>query len=858
VAACFTAFATIDADASSCTISPSNPVAGQSVTVTYNRAGGPLAGGSTIQIHRGINYWSAVAGPDQAMTFNAATGNYTVTYTVPEAAYNLNFAFNNGAGTWDNNNTADWHFAVIRAPAPSPLPASPALPTNASIANVMMQGFYWDNPSGWYNTMAGQASVLRNMRGGHGIDRIWFPPPQKSDSGPFSMGYDPYDYYDLGQFNQKGTIPTHHGTQADLKNAIAAFRAQGIVCMADVVLNHRAGGASESNPNLSGASTPTDFRRVASGQCTWRYNQFNPSTFENSDEGSFSSYPDVYLSLATSNSIGWPRYDLIQWGNWLMNSANAGFDGGWRFDFVKGFRPSMVGDFRAGTGNAFGIIECWDSNVTNVDAWVTSSRGTAAFDFPAYFTMEEVLTRRGSIGGLVDPAKVYAARNPSKAVTFVANHDTDTISKNKMLAYAFILTYRGYPCIFWKDYFNNGLATLGGQSGNGINALVWVRGALSGGQPSIELLQTGDPNLLVYGTLNGTASAPGYIIAINKDSTATRSVPVTTANSFLRGKTLQCYAWYSYGDNTQPANVSCSSSGVVTVRAKRAGYAVYSPVKCSPPAAPTGLSATPGDAQVSLNWTASAGATSYNVKRATNSSGPYTTIATGVTTTSYTNTGVVNGTTHYFVINAVNSCGTSGDSAYLGTMPTAGGGVPATPTGLTASPGNAQVTLSWTASSGASSYNVKRATVSGGPYTVIATNVTSLSYTNTGLVKGTTYYYVVSAVNSSGESTNSTQASATPSAGSSPPAPTGLTATATGNDKDIRLTWTASTGATSYNIKRATVSGGPFTIVKAGQATSPYADQTPPASNTTYYYVVSAVNASGETPNSNQASATTP
>ncbi|MEA2552731.1 MAG: hypothetical protein QOJ65_907, partial [Fimbriimonadaceae bacterium] len=96
----------------------------------------------------------------------------------------------------------------------------------------------------------------------------------------------------------------------------------------------------------------------------------------------------------------------------------------------------------------------------------------------------------------------------------------------------------------------------------------------------------------------------------------------------------------------------------------------------------------------------------------------------------------------------------------------AGGGptIPAAPTGLTATAGNAQVSLAWTGSSGATSYNVKRATVSGGPYTTVG-SPTATSFTNTGLTNGTTYYYVVTAVNTAGESGNSNQASATPSAG---------------------------------------------------------------------------------------------
>ncbi len=91
--------------------------------------------------------------------------------------------------------------------------------------------------------------------------------------------------------------------------------------------------------------------------------------------------------------------------------------------------------------------------------------------------------------------------------------------------------------------------------------------------------------------------------------------------------------------------------------------------------------------------------------------------------------------------------------------------VPAAPTGLTATAGNAQVALSWTASSGATSYTVKRATTSGGPYANVATGVTTTSYTNTGLTNGTTYYYVVSATNAAGTSANSAQTSATPAGG---------------------------------------------------------------------------------------------
>jgi len=86
--------------------------------------------------------------------------------------------------------------------------------------------------------------------------------------------------------------------------------------------------------------------------------------------------------------------------------------------------------------------------------------------------------------------------------------------------------------------------------------------------------------------------------------------------------------------------------------------------------------------------------------------------------------------------------------------------VPAAPTGLVATPGKKKITLSWSASAGATGYSVKRSSTSGGPYTVIAAGVTTVTYGNTGLPSGATYYYVVSASNAAGQSADSTQASA--------------------------------------------------------------------------------------------------
>lgn len=182
------------------------------------------------------------------------------------------------------------------------------------------------------------------------------------------------------------------------------------------------------------------------------------------------------------------------------------------------------------------------------------------------------------------------------------------------------------------------------------------------------------------------------------------------------------------------------------------------------PQPPAGLTATAGSSQVTLNWTASTGATSYSVFRGTASGAEATTpIASGLTGTSFVDTGVVNGTTYFYFVEAVNSAGSSTPSSEVSATPAAAVIIPSAPTNLIATAGNAQVTLSWTASAGATSYSIYRGTSSGGESTTpIASGVTATTYTDTSLSNGVTYFYTVAAVDSAGTSASSNEASATP------------------------------------------------------------------------------------------------
>lgn len=183
--------------------------------------------------------------------------------------------------------------------------------------------------------------------------------------------------------------------------------------------------------------------------------------------------------------------------------------------------------------------------------------------------------------------------------------------------------------------------------------------------------------------------------------------------------------------------------------------------------------------------------------------------------------------------------------------------VPAVPTGLSATAiSSSRIDLTWAASSDATSYNVKRSTTSGGPYTTIATGVTGTSYSDTGLSASTTYYYVVSAVNSVGESANSAQAGATTqSVAAAPNAPSSLAAV--GGPKKVNLSWADnSTDETKFEIERSTDGSTFAKITEVGASVTTY-QNTGLTSKTTYYYRVRAVNANGASTYSNIASATT-
>ena len=217
--------------------------------------------------------------------------------------------------------------------------------------------------------------------------------------------------------------------------------------------------------------------RPASGRFAFDYGCFHPSRYQRLDGQAWGDMPD----LCHRNPI---VYDAVM-EHATMLIAEIGFDG-FRFDFVKGYGAWMVRAIHerqyvrdAASRLPFGVGESW-SGENEIDAWLDEvNRGgdnpVSAFDFPLRYRLKEMCDSYGfSLRRLAEHGTVVETR-PELAVTFVDNHDfrggdSSPIVNDKLMAYAFILTHPGYPCVFWQDYFEQGLGRPG--SPGGIAALV--------------------------------------------------------------------------------------------------------------------------------------------------------------------------------------------------------------------------------------------------------------------------------------------------------------------------------------------------------------------------------------------------
>ncbi|GAA6005838.1 hypothetical protein JCM10207_007245 [Rhodosporidiobolus poonsookiae] len=363
---------------------------------------------------------------------------------------------------------------------------------------TMMQGFEWFTEGGgtYYKTMKERAAELGEM----GITAIWLPPPTKASSQD-GNGYDIYDLWDLGEFDQKGGVATKWGTKEELLDLIQELKKQGIVVYIDAVLNHKAGAdytekfhatevaEEDRNKEISDCYeiegwTGFNFpgRKGKYSDMVWSHIHFTgvdwddknkkKSIFKIQGEGKTwakgvdkekGSYD--YLMFADQDwSHPAVRGELIKWGEWVLRETGAA---GFRFDAIKhidiGGIEAFVNEVRDKVDNPdlFCVGEFWKDNIGQLEAYLDNFDAQfSIFDTPLHYNFKEAsdAAENYDLRAIWDGTLVRS--RPIDAVTLVENHDTQPTQALespigawfKPLAYAMILLRgEGYPCVFAGD-----------------------------------------------------------------------------------------------------------------------------------------------------------------------------------------------------------------------------------------------------------------------------------------------------------------------------------------------------------------------------------------------------------------------
>jgi len=365
---------------------------------------------------------------------------------------------------------------------------------------VMMQFFHWYNePDGaLWNELETKAPELSKA----GITAVWIPPCYKGGAGGYDVGYGTYDLFDLGEFDQKGTVRTKYGTKKELLSAIKSARSNGIQVLADVVFNHKNGGDAVqqvwaqqvdwNNRNLPISpwheiSAYTKFTFQGRGDTYssmkwhwWCFDAFSydavtkkadrlyrikDKAFETGVSPQYGNYDYLMANdLDTDNEF--VRGELKYWGRWFIDTT--GIDG-FRIDAIKHIKSTFFRDWlnhlrvHFGGKELFSVGEYWSDNVDTLNRYISASEGRLSlFDVPLHFNLH----RASRDGERFDMRTIFdrtlVKEQPALAVTFVDNHDSQPCQSLespvepwfKPLAYALILLRKGgYPCIFYPDYY---------------------------------------------------------------------------------------------------------------------------------------------------------------------------------------------------------------------------------------------------------------------------------------------------------------------------------------------------------------------------------------------------------------------
>ena len=364
---------------------------------------------------------------------------------------------------------------------------------------VMMQWFHWytDDDGNHWNKLKIEAANLAKA----GITALWLPPAYKGMNGATDVGYSTYDLFDLGEFDQKGSVRTKYGTKAEYLSAVRECCSYGIEIYADAVFNHKMGADSQEefeavplddnnrHHALGSARTirawtefsfPGRENKYSKMKWGWQhfdsvdYNSLEPETravwqvkdkpLERNVDGERGNYD--YL-MGCDLDLDHPEVndELKRWGEWTLDTTGAK---GFRLDAIKHINSDFFVDWiqhieRYAGRDVFVVGEFWTYDINTLCNYASRTGGQMSlFDAPLHFNFHKASESGGhfDMGSILNGTLMREA--PLLAVTLVENHDTQPLQALespvadwfKPLAYSIILLRNeGYPCIFYPDYY---------------------------------------------------------------------------------------------------------------------------------------------------------------------------------------------------------------------------------------------------------------------------------------------------------------------------------------------------------------------------------------------------------------------
>ncbi len=363
---------------------------------------------------------------------------------------------------------------------------------------VMMQYFHWYTAAdgSLWRRLKEEAPSLAEA----GVTSVWLPPAYKGAGGANDTGYGVYDLFDLGEFDQKGSVRTKYGTRDEYLQAVKAAQRAGIQVYADIVFNHKMGGDHEEEIKATPYNPENRTEPIGQQQTIkawthftfpgrnrryselhwhwWHFNAVDTNSmagdanavylFEGKkfhddvdrEKGNFDYLMGCDLDVSSPDVIK----ELMYWGEWYLDAT--GVDG-FRFDAVKhvraGFFLEWLTHLQEYAGRKlFAVGEYWSSVDAALERFMDETDyNIMLFDAGLHYSFAEAGRHKKEydLSTIFDNSLVRD--HPMIAVTLVSNHDTQPLQAMesvveawfKPLAYALILLRRdGYPCIFAADY----------------------------------------------------------------------------------------------------------------------------------------------------------------------------------------------------------------------------------------------------------------------------------------------------------------------------------------------------------------------------------------------------------------------